>query len=274
MIQPLSISKTTNTAQITPISADEAYHLMQTEIERLLALVDTLGPDDWHKPTICTEWNVRDMLAHQAGGFASAASYTELIRQFTQRPKDGQLPEDAVNAFQLRERTGKSPQELIAEIRRLGPIAAKNWAYRFRLLKLFAIPHDVAGKLSLRHLMWVIHSRDTWMHRLDICRATGREFIQTQKHDSRIVELVLQDVARCLERKYHGPSLVFELTGINGGVWQVGQGDAAAVIRMDALDFNIFASGRSTYAQARAQAEIRGDTASAEAAMRQILVVY
>jgi uncharacterized protein (TIGR03083 family) len=197
-----------------------------------------------------------------------------MLRQYSRRPGPGQLAEDAVNEFQLKERTGKSPAELIEELRAIGPVAVRKWAYQFRLFKLLSIPHPVAGRLSMRHLMWVTHSRDTWMHRLDICRATGRLFEVTRAHDGRIAELVMADVAACLARKYQGPALVFELTGLAGGKWQIGVGEPAATIRMDVLDFNIFASGRNTYEQARTLATIHGDVGSAERALKEILVVY
>ncbi len=256
------------------VTADEAYSLLQTELARFLALVDELDTEDWDKPTACSEWNVRDMLAHQAGGYANGTGYKEMFRQFSKRPKPGQLPEDAANEFQLQERADKSPAELIAELRRVGPVAAQNWAYRFRFAKLVTIPHPVAGKFSIRHLMWVTHSRDTWMHRLDICQVTEREFEQTREHDGRIAELVMLDVADTLARKFNGPSLVFELTGIAGGTWKIGKGEPAATIRMDVLEFNIFASGRYTYDEARPMATITGDIVAAEEALKNILVVY
>jgi uncharacterized protein (TIGR03083 family) len=259
---------------IAPVTADEAYALLQTALERFLSLVETLGPDDWARPTACSAWNVRDILAHQAGGYAGGAGYIELIRQTSRLPKSGQLIEDAINEYQLRQRAGKSPAELIEELRRVGPLAARKWAYGFRPLKLFAIPHPVAGKLPLRHLMWVTHSRDTWMHRLDICRATGRPFEQTRAHDGRIAELVMLDVADALARKSAGPALVFELTGLAGGAWKIGRGDPAATIRMDALDFNIFASGRYTFAEARPRMTLTGDVSAAEEALKNILIVY
>ena len=259
---------------IAYVTADEAYGLLQTELARFLALVKQLGPEDWKKPTACSAWNVRDILAHQAGGYASGTGYIELIRQAGRRPKAGQLPEDAINEFQLRERADKSPVELIAELQRGGPVGAQKWAYHFRPLKLFSLPRPDGGKLSLRHLMWVVHSRDTWMHRLDICRATGRKFEQTREQDGRITELVMLDVAEVLERKYHGPALVFELSGIAGGTWKIGRGEPAATIRMDVLNFNIFASGRYSYEQARLLADISGDVSAAEEALRGILVIY
>src|SRR5262245_46796651 len=169
------------------VTGDEAYVLLRTELERLLALLESLAPDDWAKPTACTEWTVRDILAHQAGSYASGTSYREMIHQYLARPKPGQLPEDAVNALQLAERADTSPAQLIAEIRHLGPIAIHKWAYQFRLFKLLSVPHPVPGRLSMRDLMWVVHSRDTWMHRLDICRAIGRTFERTRGHDDRIV---------------------------------------------------------------------------------------
>ena len=122
--------------------------------------------------------------------------------------------------------------------------------------------------------MWVTHSRDTWMHRLDICRATGQVFEQTAGHDGRIAALVMRDVADVLARNFSGPAHVFELTGIAGGSWKIGHGEPAAAIRMDVLDFNIFASGRYSYEQARPLAAISGDVSSAENALKHILVVY
>ena len=261
-------------AGIPYVTAEEAHTLLQTELDRFFRLIEKLGPDDWGKPTACTAWNVRDMLAHQAGGYASGASYRELIRQLSGRPRPGQLPEDKVNEIQLRDRADKSPAELIAELRRVGPVGAQNWAYGFGVLKLISIPHPVIGKLSLRHLMWVIHSRDTWMHRLDICRATGQVFEQTTEHDGRIAALVMRDVAEVLAWKFHGPALTFELTGIAGGTWKLGHGDPVAAITMDVLEFNIFASGRTSYEQARPLMTITGEVNTSEKALKELLVLY
>jgi hypothetical protein len=43
---------------------------------------------------------------------------------------------------------------------------------------------------------------------------------------------------------------------------------------MDALDFNIFASGRFSYDEGRARASLSGDTALAELALKNTLVLY
>lgn len=256
------------------LTADEAYTLMRTELERLMALLETLSTDDWNKPTACTAWTVRDMLAHQAGGYASGTGYKEMFRQYSALPKKGQLPEDAINDLQVRERAGKSPAELIAELRQVGPIAIQKWAYQFRLIKPIAVPHPVGGHLSLRHLLWVIHSRDTWMHRLDICRATHRVFQQTREHDGRIVAIIIRDVGIRLREILDGRAVILDLSGVAGGVWKVGSGEATATIQMDALDFSIFASGRFNYAEGRAKATVSGDVTLAELALKKTLVLF
>jgi len=126
----------------------------------------------------------------------------------------------------------------------------------------------------MRDLMWVIHSRDTWMHRLDICRATGRTFEQTTGHDDRIAALVMRDAAKKLAQKLGTRAVVFDLSGLAGGLWKIGTGQATASIQMDALDFNVYASGRYTYAEGRSKANVSGDVALAELALKNTQVLY
>lgn len=261
-------------SQIPYPSADEAHTLLTVSFQRLLELLETLAPEDWSQPTACTAWDVRLMVAHQAGGYASGTGYGEMFRQYLTPPRKGELPEDAVNRRQVGERADHTPAQLIAELRRVGPTAIEKWSHQFRLFKPLSIPHPVSGWLSMRHLMWVIHSRDTWMHRLDICRATGRPFEQTAEHDGRIAALVMRDVGNQLGGKLGGRGLLFDLSGVAGGGFQVGEGEAAATVEMDVLDFNIWASGRYSYEEARSRFTLSGDTAWAEPILKQILILY
>ena len=270
----ISPSTIANAESIPYTHADEAHRLLTTALSRFLTLLESLRADDWFKPTPCTAWNVHDMVAHQAGGYASGTSYKEMIRQYTSKPKPGQLPEDAINALQVGERADKTPAELIAELKQVGEIAAHNWAYGFNAIKWIATPHPVGGFMSIRHLMWVIHSRDTWMHRLDICRATNRPFEQTREHDRRIVELVVLDTAKKLTKKLNGQAITLPLTGIAGGTWQIGKGNPAAEMEMDALDFNIFVSGRFSYEEGLKHARISGEKSLIESAFKDLLVLY
>lgn len=265
---------TASAESIPYVNADEAHRLLTDALERLLRLLASLSADDWSKPTACTAWDVHDMAAHQAGGYASGVSYREMLRQYAQIPKAGQLPEDAINALQVGERKGKSPAELIAELKQTGPRAIHNWAYGFRAVKWIALPHPVGGLMTLRHLMWVTHSRDTWMHRLDICRAANRPFEQTREHDGRIVALVVRDTAKKLRPRLNGRALALTLTGVAGGAWTIGRGVPAAQMEMDALDFNIFVSGRYSYDEGLSRAEITGDRALVQRAFQNLLILY
>ncbi len=265
---------TASAESIPPTHADEAHRLLTDAFACFLRLIESLHADDWSKPTPCAAWDVHDMVAHQAGGYASGASYREMFRQYAQIPKAGQLPEDAINALQVGERKAKTPAELIAELKRVGPPAIHNWAYGFNAVKWIALPHPVGGFMSLRYLMWVTHSRDTWMHRLDICRATNRPFEQSREHDGRIVELVVRDAAKKLRKRLNGKALTLTLTGVAGGAWQVGNGEPAAGLEMDALDFNIFVSGRFSYEEGMARAKRSGDTALVERTFKNLLILY
>nr|HRJ44164.1 maleylpyruvate isomerase family mycothiol-dependent enzyme [Caldilineaceae bacterium] len=261
-------------AQILYPDADEAHRLLQMAFDRLMKLLVNLKEDEWYLPTACTAWDVRRMVAHQAGGYASGTGYSEMFRQYLTPPRKGELPEDAVNRRQLAERAGRTPAELIAELRQVGPTAMQKWAYQFRLVKPIAIPHPVGGWLSMRHLMWVVHSRDTWMHRLDICRATNRPFEHTAEHDGRIAGLVMRDVAMQLRGRLGGRGLIFDLSGVAGGRYRVGDGDVAATLQMDVLDFNIWASGRYSYNEAYSRFTLSGDVAWAEPILKQLLILY
>lgn len=270
----LSLSKTVHADSIPSVHADEAHRLMTEAFSRLLTLLESLHADDWSKPTACTAWDVHDMVAHQAGGYLSGVSLREMLRQYTQIPKQGQLPEDAINALQVGERKDKSPAELITELKQVGAKAIHNWAYGFNAVKWIHTPHPVGGFMSLRYLMWVTHSRDTWMHRLDICRATNRPFEQTREHDGRIVELVVRDVAQKLRKRLNGKAITLTLTGVSGGEWLLGNGKAVSGLEMDALDFNIFVSGRYSYEEGMRQARITGEKPLIESAFKDLLILY
>jgi len=270
----LSLSKTVHADSIPAVHADEAHRLMTEAFARLLNLLESLHADDWSKPTACTAWDVHDMVAHQAGGYASGTSYKEMIRQYTSKPQPGQLPEDAINALQVGERKSKTPAELIVELKQVGEKAIHNWAHGFNTIKWIRSPHPVGGFMSIRHLMWVIHSRDTWMHRMDICRAANRPFEQTREHDGRIVELVIRDVAQKLRSRLNGKAITLTLTGISGGEWLIGNGESVSSLEMNALDFNIFVSGRFSYLEGMQRANISGDKSLVENAFKDLLVLY
>ncbi|HET9492744.1 MAG TPA: maleylpyruvate isomerase family mycothiol-dependent enzyme, partial [Chloroflexia bacterium] len=181
---------TIDAAAIPPVTRREAYALARAEYTRLLALVESLSGDDWHRPTACTLWDVKSMVAHIAGALAGHASRREFARQYSplsHRPYRGRFkePVDYVNAVQVDDRAARTTEELIAEMRAAGPKALRT---RYRVpkpVRLLRVPAGPFGLISAEYLLDTIYPRDMWMHRLDISRATGREMVTTPEHDGR-----------------------------------------------------------------------------------------
>ena len=97
----------------------------------------------------------------------------------------------------------------------------------------------VMERWTLGYLFDVILTRDTWMHRVDICRATGRPVELTAAHDGRIVADIAVEWAR-----RHGEPFRITLTGPAGGTYTSGQnGDD---ITLDAVEFCRILSGRES----------------------------
>jgi hypothetical protein len=93
--------------------------------------------------------------------------------------------------------------------------------------------------MPLVDLYAYVLTRDVWMHRVDISRATGRDLVLTPEHDGALVADVVADWAG-----RHGRPFELELTGPAGGTFGVGPG-AGERIEMDAVEFCRTISGRT-----------------------------
>jgi uncharacterized protein (TIGR03083 family) len=268
-------------ADVPAQTVDEAGQRAREELGRFLAVAGSLEGDDWAQPTDCTEWSVRDILAHAAGSAAGWASWGEFLRQVPLNPyaRQAAVPVDGINRRQLEDRVGRSPKDLIAELRAVAPKAIRT---RLGLPGIFkGMRIDLGpprGKAPLRYLLEIIYTRDMWMHRHDICRATGRTFEQTAAHDGRVVALVMRDIDEALRDSLGGRAIRFDLRGAAGGGYLVGPGaESDAVVEMDVLEFNRMASGRLVADDALADGRARttsGDRAFAEDVLRRTLVLY
>jgi uncharacterized protein (TIGR03083 family) len=264
--------------RIPELAHREAGQLARAEMARFLALVETLRGDDWAQPTLCTAWNVRDILAHQAGAYASSASLAEFRRQVIGNPyvKEEAMQVDAINRRQLEDRQDHPPEALLAELRYAAPRAITNRQRLPWVLRALPVPFGPPlGTAPLSYLMDNIYTRDTWMHRYDICTATGRAMELTAEHDGRITALVVRDLANILG-PLPGRGFLLALSGPAGGSWAFGPQPAGTTIRMDALDFHVLASGRAGAANmvARGKASFSGDTAFAQEMLGRFAVPY
>ena len=211
------------------------------EYRRLLELLRTLEPADWRAPTDCVGWDVHAVVAHLSGAAASAASPRETVRQarMGERSQEGNAMVDRMNAVQVGERAHLAPEELVSDLERT---AARGMRARRRLPGLIrAVPMPFGEPLGTRplgYLMGRIYTRDAWMHRVDLARATGRELLLTPDHDGRIVADVVEEWA-----DRHGQPFTLTLIGPAGGTFSRGVG--GPVTESDAVEFCRALSGRA-----------------------------
>lgn len=262
---------------IPKLTHAEAGRLSQTEYERVLALLEELEGEDWGQPTYCTAWNVREMVAHLAGAVTGSTSFAEFRRQNIQHPyvKEAEEPVDGTNRLQIEEREGKTTAELVAEFRRSGQIAVQKRQDLPWLARKMRVPMGSMGLTSFEYLMDTIYPRDQWMHRYDICAATGREMVLTAAHDGRLVALVLRDIAEKLKKEMAERSVALRLTGEAGGAYLFGRAsDPNCTIEIDACVFCLRSSGRITVGDALEEATVTGDGAAAEWFLRNAEVMF
>ncbi len=265
---------------ILPLSHREAMGMATLELERFLALVTSLPEDAWEKPTACTRWNVRQMLAHVTGAAASYARWSEFKRQNSfkvQRPyrASGLSFLDSLNQIQVDDRAAATPAALIDELQTVGPRALATRARLPVLLRALRVPLPALGLVPVGYLTDLIYTRDMWMHRLDLCRATGREMVMTPEHDGRIVSLIMRDLVKKLAATLRNTSMVYHLSGKVGGTWHLGaEVPPAATLHLDVVDFNLVASGRLTPEEAWSYVSLEGETALAREVLKHTNVPY
>ena len=229
-------------ARVPAISHDHAMRLAATEYQRILDLLRSLQPRDWTAPTNCPGWDVRAMAAHLLGMVEMAASQWENIRQITLARRRGGVYIDALTQLQVDERADMMPTQIIDRLAARAPKALRSRRRMPGLVRRCAMPvRQLVGNReevwTLGYLVDVILTRDPWMHRIDIVRATGAAHVLTPDHDGQIIaDVVTEWAAR------HGQPFELHLSGPAGGRRTVDRGGPR--IEMDAVDFCRAVSGR------------------------------
>ncbi|QGN59461.1 maleylpyruvate isomerase family mycothiol-dependent enzyme [Nostocoides sp. HKS02] len=218
--------------------------LATTEYQRFLDLLRSLSGDDWTKPTDCAQWDVRAIAGHTTGMALMATGLKETLRQSLMSKRRGGVPLDALTALQVEEHADLTTGELVDRFAAIGPRAARGRMRTPALVRRMKLPdpQDVAGKTehwTNGYLIDTILTRDPWMHRMDICRATGRAPALTPDHDGFLVADVVQEWA-----DRHGRPYQLHLTGPAGG--RFSKGNDGPELTLDAIDFCRVLSGRTT----------------------------
>ncbi len=242
----MTTDQSTRAPRASALDRTVAMRLAADEYDRAASVLERLQPEHWSAATDCPGWDVRAMAGHMLGMAQMSASVLEMARQQAaagkRQKRDGGLPIDALTAIQVDRNAGLGVAELVEAMRRTGPKAARFRRRTPALVRSRTLPGDqgMGGPpefWTFGYLIDTILTRDPFMHRVDIARATGVGLEPTAEHEGRIVDDVVREWA-----DRHGQPFELELTGPAGGSWRTGQGER---ITMDALEFCRVLSGRA-----------------------------
>ncbi len=232
---------------IQPFTRSSTESLARTEYARMTSQLRSLAPGEWARPTDCPLWDVRAVAGHSLGMMATFTGFRRLFGAMgtaarTSKRNGGPMI-DALTAQQVADHADLTTDELIARIDEISPRAARWRAKAPWLFRKMPMKQEVGGTVetwSMGFLLDTILTRDPWMHRIDIARATGRELELSAAHDGRIVADVVADLAR----RYNKP-FTLTLTGPAGGDFIAGDGSGEH-ITIDAIEMCRTLSGRAS----------------------------
>ncbi|HXS23412.1 MAG TPA: maleylpyruvate isomerase family mycothiol-dependent enzyme [Gemmatimonadales bacterium] len=231
---------------VAPISHREGMALAQIEYERFTDMLEQLQPGDWSKQTVCTDWNVEQLVAHVLGFAESNASFRVFVSGMRRgKKRSAEKGYDhfihGMNEVQVEERQHLSPAELTSRWTEIWPKALRGRKRFPPFMRPFAVDFGppIGKKPMGSYLMDVVFTRDTWMHRIDICRAAGLEPVLTPGHDGRLIEDMVAEWAHV-----HDIAFTLHLEGPAGGTFV--SGDGGEELSMDAVEWIWTLSGRST----------------------------
>jgi uncharacterized protein (TIGR03083 family) len=234
------MATTTTGAGMTAMDHEAWMAASAHEYALLLDLLRSLDAADWRRPTDCTEWDVQAMVAHLCGAADGNARPAESFRQALvgRRRYRRDVLVDSINMVQIADRAGRTPAQLVDELEDAG---RRGVATRTKLpswLRSIVLPiGEPVGTKPLGYLMDRIYTRDQWMHRIDISRATDRPLVVTAEHDGLLVADLVDEWA-----SIHGRPFELLLTGPAG--LQRTSGTDGERIEIDAVEFARHAAGR------------------------------
>ena len=230
--------------RLRTLDRDVAMTTAATEYTRVQALFDGITAAQWGLPTDCPGWDVRAVAGHVLGMAQMIATMPELGRQQMGArkgaKKTGALMIDVLTALQVAKNAALSPAEVVTAMYAAGPRAARRRRRMPAFIRSRTMPGtttvgEAEERWTFGFLFDIILTRDPFMHRLDISRATGIPVQATPAHEGVIVDDVVREWAA-----RHGRPYTLTLSGPAGGTWG-GEGER---ISMDALDFCRTVSGR------------------------------
>lgn len=240
-----------------PLTAREAVALTAEQDRALVDMLRTLSPEAWNATTDCAPWKVRDIVAHILGWAEALTSFKEAGHQVLagrRRVKELGNTVDAQNQVQVDERAHLSPEELMDRLEQKLPGFSRFCQRTGRVGRILPFYNGTLfGLTNVNYVLNTIFTRDHFMHRVDIARATGAELV-VGSSEARLIEDVVCDWARRSKVR----SLV-ALSGPAGGTYLLG-GRSEASIEGDAVVFARVLAGRGRPDELQLAGDVKGAT--------------
>ncbi|GAA0961651.1 hypothetical protein GCM10009554_78460 [Kribbella koreensis] len=209
-------------------------------------LMASLDGTDWQQRTVCTEWDVADIVGHLCGQAEDVNKpWSFPLRDRRARRVYPTTPLlDAHMMIQADDHRGTPHDVLQQRFDKLWAKATKTISRNPALIRRMQVKIEgMPGfdKLDLGYIQDILLARDLWMHRDDVCQALGREF-DAGPYADELVAQVMRDIVD--GPFWSGTPVVLTLTGQGGGTYRLGQGDPIATVSTDAVGYMRTLSGR------------------------------
>jgi uncharacterized protein (TIGR03083 family) len=237
----VTTTQETHMRDVPGIRHSEATVLAQSQYDKLLPVLRELSEHEWNAPTDCERWRVRDIVAHMSGwakAIVSPPEFVRLSRAGRKRKKEFEGSLDAQNEVQVDERRHLTTAELLTEFEEVIPRFVKRRRIMGGAGRYVPYRAPGIGRTNLGFLMNVIFTRDTFMHRVDISRATKRE-LELGESEQRLIA----DAAKQWARDSNAVARL-RFTGPAGGDYLTAD-NPAATISGDEVEFCRMLTGRA-----------------------------
>ncbi|MQA94602.1 MAG: maleylpyruvate isomerase family mycothiol-dependent enzyme [Streptosporangiales bacterium] len=272
----------------------------------LLALLGSLTPAEWSRPTVCPGWNVHDVTAHILHDHLRRLSAGRDGHPGSVLAPDETLPVHLarVNEEFVRVARGVSPAVLTELLGDAGPRLDAYWSGVD--LDAPAVLDVSWASTDLPSPAWLDVAREYtefWVHEQQIRDATGRPGGDGPELLGPVVDAFLRALPKALEAEERaaGTTVRFDVTGPAGGTWYAVRGPArwhvdrggapdegaagadappaaggppAACVTVDQDTVWRLGSRGITVEQARERATVAGDPALAAAATTLLAIIW
>lgn len=129
---------------LRPIQRPQTVDLAEAETSRMVTMLRSLTPEDWIRPTDCTEWDVRALAGHVLGmteNFSSLPRFVTSMVRGGRAAGDGPFI-DGLTALQVRANAPLSNDELIHRMEVAGPVQAR-WRGSRRLMRAIPMKNEL-----------------------------------------------------------------------------------------------------------------------------------